>query len=106
MPISNKDYLREYRKNNPEILQKWRRQFKLKKYGITIEEYNKLLEEQDGCCKICGKYFTEYKRDFSVDHNHTTGKVRGLLCNSCNTGIGLLGEDIDILIKAIKYLSL
>jgi len=68
-------------------------------YGISLEEYNKF----DQCCNICGS--SEEGRGFkmNVDHDHNTGKVRGLLCNSCNRGLGLLGE--DNLEKAILYLS-
>ncbi len=75
-------------------------------YGITLEDYDRMFEEQNGKCAICDteEYGgTGYR--FSVDHNHTTGTVRALLCGNCNTGIGLLQEDPAVLAAAIPYLS-
>jgi hypothetical protein len=83
---------------------------KLKKaYGITIEQYEELLSKQDGKCAICnidnnGKYRNK-QRAFAVDHCHTTCKIRGLLCSDCNTGIGLLKDNVNFLESAIKYLN-
>ena len=83
---------------------------KLKKaYGITLEQYEELLSKQDGKCSICGidnngKYRNK-PRAFAVDHCHNTGKVRGLLCSDCNTGIGLLKDNVNYLESAIKYLN-
>jgi hypothetical protein len=80
-----------------------------RKYGITLEEYNKMLENQNGLCAICNspeKVKTDDKvKLLAVDHCHTSGAVRGLLCNACNTGIGKFKEDINILESAIKYLK-
>lgn len=81
------------------------------RFGLSLEDYHLLYTKQNGCCAICGKSITLFvdKKDFSnvacVDHNHTTGEVRGLLCNHCNTGIGLLKEDLSILENAAKYLK-
>ena len=76
-----------------------------RKYGITLEDYDRLLENQEGCCSICG---TDEpgggKGRFHVDHNHITGKVRGLLCNSCNTGLGRFKDSPEVLLKAAAYL--
>lgn len=74
------------------------------------ERYLDLLKEQKGLCKICGNPPTSPTRrglirDFNVDHCHTTGKVRGLLCDSCNIGIGLLGDNPALLKQAIIYLE-
>ena len=83
---------------------------KLKKtYGISLDEYNELLSKQKGKCAICGvnnngKYRNK-PRAFAVDHCHITGKIRGLLCSDCNTGIGLLKDNVNILQYAIKYLN-
>ena len=83
---------------------------KLKKaYGITLEEYEELLSKQNGKCVICnidnnGKYRSKL-RAFAVDHCHSTGKIRGLLCSDCNTGIGLLKDNVNFLESAIKYLN-
>ena len=72
------------------------------KYGITIKEYNTLLDAQDGVCAIC---FGVEKNKLCVDHDHDTGEVRGLLCSKCNRGIGLLGDKVDALQRAIDYLK-
>ena len=74
------------------------------KYGITIKEYNTLLDAQDGVCAIC--FGVEKNKKLSVDHNHDTGEVRGLLCHKCNSGIGLLGDKVDALQRAIDYLKI
>lgn len=90
--------------------QKKTRNKKLKsKYGITETDYNAMLLEQKGVCAICGQVETRICADgsshLSVDHNHSTGKVRGLLCNTCNTMIGLGKDSVDVLAKAIVYLE-
>lgn len=93
-----------YLKNNKLAKQK-NREFKLlREYGISIKEYDTILKEQNGNCKICGNKET-LKRRLGVDHCHTTGKVRGLLCSKCNRGIGMFNDNIDNLNKAIKYLK-
>jgi CRISPR/Cas system-associated protein Cas10 (large subunit of type III CRISPR-Cas system) len=74
------------------------------KRGITIEEFNKLFDKQEGRCAICGRHQIEFKRPLDVDHNHITGKIRGLLCNRCNIAIGLFSENIEVLQRAISYL--
>lgn len=71
------------------------------KYGITEEEFNLRLIKQNNRCAICGGLFVETPR---IDHNHDTGEVRGLLCNSCNGGIGLFKDDLALIKKAIDYL--
>lgn len=76
----------------------------LKKYGINLTVYNLLLRKQNGVCAICGKPESTKKKRLHVDHCHRTSKVRGLLCNNCNTGIGKLGEDVRILEAAIRYI--
>jgi hypothetical protein len=79
----------------------------LKQYGLTLESYDELLQEQGGVCKIC---LTDDPRGqskagrFYVDHNHRTGQVRGLLCNDCNTAIGLLKDSPAIAEVAHQYL--
>lgn len=74
-------------------------------YGITLKDYNKMWELQEGCCAICRKHQSEFTQRLHVDHCHSTGKIRSLLCFNCNTGIGQLKEDIEILKEAIKYLE-
>jgi hypothetical protein len=67
-----------------------------KRFGISLEEYNQMFADQQGCCAICGKHQSEFKRRFAVDHNHETGKIRGLLCLSCNTHLGIYELQKDI----------
>jgi hypothetical protein len=88
----------------------YNRSFSLKKqYGITIEDYNKMFLKQNGCCAICNLHILEInkgiKKNLCVDHNHETGQVRGLLCDKCNRGIGLLQDNKDILLRAYNYLD-
>lgn len=75
-----------------------------KTYGITLEEYDQLLEAQGGGCAICGAKESTRGRRLGVDHNHETKKVRGLLCNHCNSLIGFAKDDTYILQQAIDYL--
>jgi hypothetical protein len=79
-------------------------------FGLTIEDYDKMLETQNGQCGVCGSTTPNKKgfRNLFVDHNHVTGLVRGLLCHKCNTALGLLKTDeqgIANLEKAIQYLK-
>ena len=74
-------------------------------YGITPEKYDEMLAAQGGVCAICKSEDTKHKSDkFSIDHNHSTGEVRGLLCSPCNTGLGLFGDSVDTLMGAASYL--
>jgi hypothetical protein len=73
------------------------------KYGVTKEFLIELYQKQEGKCKICGTK-PSTQRGLHVDHCHTTGAVRGLLCHGCNTGIGAMKENPEILSKAIEYL--
>ncbi len=80
------------------------------KYGIDLDAYEEMLRKQNGVCLICGKSETKKTRyggisTLHVDHDHITGRIRGLLCHKCNCAIGMFCEDIQILEKAIKYLS-
>jgi hypothetical protein len=81
------------------------------KFNITLADYNKLLKNQNNTCAICNKketrkdYRTNITRSLSIDHNHKTGKIRGLLCSKCNNAIGLFNDNVTILNKAINYLK-
>lgn len=76
-----------------------------KAYGIGYQEYLTMLEIQNGACAICGTTDTGNRKAFHVDHCHKTGKVRGLLCGNCNSGIGNLRDDVQLLKRAIQYLE-
>lgn len=75
-----------------------------KRYGVSKEEFYNLLDEQNGVCAICFKC-NSAGRKLNVDHSHETGKVRGLLCANCNTAIGLLKDDKELLVNALNYLG-
>lgn len=72
------------------------------KYKMTPEDYEKLFEKQNGRCDICNK---PQEKTLSVDHNHETGKVRGLLCTHCNQGLGRFKDNVYLLQCAIFYLT-
>lgn len=72
--------------------------------GITLEQYEEMLKNQNGVCCICN-HISEDGRQLCVDHCHNTGKIRGLLCNKCNAGIGFFKDRIDVLSSAINYLQ-
>jgi hypothetical protein len=76
-------------------------QFK-RRYGITIEQYDEMFQEQGGVCAICQQECSTHQ-NLSIDHDHETGKVRGLLCLRCNHTIGRAGEDVELLLKMIDY---
>ena len=89
-----------WRRANPAKAAAVDRRSRLKTYGLTEADYEDMVEEQDGVCLICS--CTEDR--LVVDHDHETGKVRGLLCRACNRGIGLLQDNPMILQKAADYL--
>ena len=101
--LNNKEKIKNYYVNNKDkMLENSKRCRYKNEYGITMSDYNNLFEKQSGCCAICHKFYEA----LCVDHNHMTGKVRGLLCRKCNVGIGVLNDDIKILTDAVKYLSI
>lgn len=110
-----KEHIKEMKKYKINMILKnplYYRNSQLKSlFGITIEQYQKLRKKQNDVCAICGKKETVFDkrinqvRSLSVDHCHKTGKVRGLLCQNCNTAIGRWKDDIKIMKKAIKYLE-
>ena len=74
-------------------------------FGINLEEYNNMLEKQNHCCDICGLHKSNFIRHLAVDHCHSTGKIRGLLCVNCNLAIGNFRDDITLIKKAINYIQ-
>jgi hypothetical protein len=93
----------EIKKQDHERHKRYRRD--LAKYGITLKEYESILIAQNYKCKICGKHVSELNRSLFVDHDHNTGKIRGLLCQYCNSAIGYFNDDGNILLNAIDYLK-
>lgn len=105
------EYSRTWRERqkakNLEAFRERERHHNLKKYGIGTAEFNAMYEHQQGRCAICNRepsYHSRHKR-LHVDHDHVTGKVRGLLCHACNSGIGSFSERREILQAAIHYLD-
>lgn len=98
---------RKRRQENPEHVANIERRSKFKKqYGITLDDYNNMLDKQSGGCGICGSETAGVRtKYFSVDHCHSTGKVRGLLCMKCNRGLGLFNDNTERLLKAVNYLK-
>lgn len=72
-----------------------------KKYNLSLDDYNNMILNQNSKCGICNKE----TKELVIDHNHTTRVVRELLCNNCNTGLGMFYENIDILKSVIKYIT-
>ena len=93
-------------RGTPEFQEGVRRRWLKHKYGITPAEYDALLMAQGGGCGVCGanEQPTDGKR-FHVDHDHGTGKVRGVLCQPCNIILGLANDNCDTLAAAILYLK-
>lgn len=101
----NKEKVKEYKKRKKVHIKNYQKGYRLRKYELTIEKYNEMLLGQNNCCKIClTPKFNNGKR-LAVDHCHKTGKIRGLLCESCNRAIGLLKDDVVVLENAIKYIK-
>ena len=94
----NPDY---WKNRDPNIRRDW---FYRKTYGITLADYDEIIEQQGGRCAICFS-FPYAGRALCVDHDHVTGAVRGLLCDACNRGIGFFQDEPELLRVAIAYLE-
>lgn len=102
------NYMREYRKKNPDVMKR----IDLKKrFRISLEEFELLQQKQNYVCAICLKpersvdRRTQQTRHLAVDHCHTTGKIRGLLCSDCNLALGLVKDDQETLTKMLNYIK-
>lgn len=98
---------KKYADANKQYMSDRQRKYHLQnQYGITEEDYELMLKRQDGKCAICSTDTPTGKwKRFAVDHCHITGIVRGLLCNECNRGMGLLRDNSELLRKAANYLD-
>ena len=109
IPAAGRDY---YERNKPRIQaykkarhQKVKRQVRMAKYGLTVDDYDRMAKQQDYGCALCGlEEWATRDGVLCVDHEHSTGRVRGLLCYNCNLGLGHLKDDPSLLAKAAKYL--
>jgi hypothetical protein len=109
-------HAREYYRTSEYRRARQRQHYVFRRYGIHMEQLERLLDEQNGCCAICKQYWrscvpakhTPYEAIFlhhlCIDHDHLTQRVRGLLCNSCNAAIGFFEEDETRLANAVLYL--
>lgn len=112
---NNPNYNNKYREKNRDKINKrtrdWNKKYPEKRkntdlkysYGLTLIEFNELLAKQDNRCAICSNLIKG--RNIHTDHNHITGKVRGLLCKNCNLGIGLFKDNFSLLIRAADYIK-
>jgi len=94
--------MKEYHLKNKERLNRSR---VLRKFGLSIEDFKKISDEQKGLCKICRLPPNGNNEYLSVDHNHATGKIRGLLCSTCNSGLGYFKDSANYLRAAADYLD-
>ena len=98
---ADKEKMRETRRRWHQTNPKKSREHRLRaRFGITIEQYDAMAAEQEGKCAICKAH-----QKLEVDHDHATGKVRGLLCGFCNKALGGFREDQAVLLQAIGYLQ-
>ena len=109
MSINRREYNKKYYlenkyKRKKEDPQKSTNRQLLNNYGITLEDKNTMVKEQHHKCLICKNKFIS-SRDTHVDHCHSTGKIRGILCRNCNAMLGGSRDDVEILANGIKYLN-
>ena len=94
----------EWRRKNPDKVQQKNRKRKMGYYGLSVDDFDILMEKQNNCCAICKKTCIT-GRALAIDHDHNTNVVRGLLCNKCNQGLGFFNDSIDLLQDAMLYLK-
>lgn len=93
------------RRESPAYKAKYRADSLRRLYGLTVEAFDALLASQGGGCAICSRRDPGWRKDWHVDHDHETGVVRGLLCQSCNLLLGMAKDDPERLAAAIAYLK-
>lgn len=92
--------------NELDVKKKYKNLRLLRQYNISLEEYEFALQQQNFSCLACKTHQSNCKRKtLMIDHCHTTGKFRGLLCHNCNVALGMVKENVDILLNLIKYLK-
>lgn len=101
-PEKRKEYQKTWKERHPEKRKLYTRNSRIRAYGIEPEVYYEMLEKQGNRCAICSSEST--RRAMSIDHNHKTGKVRGLLCDGCNLALGHLEKD-EWVAKVNQYLA-
>lgn len=101
-PEGYRQYKSNYRKGNSDRV---RGHYLKHRYGVSLDTVRSLLKAQGGCCAICSRPLTLEGKGTAIDHDHTTGLVRGVLCICCNTGIGMLQDTPKLLLNAYNYLT-
>lgn len=105
----NRDRINEQQRTlraaDPERYRRYDLSRRLRKFGVTLDQYDALIEAQGGVCAICEGPPNGKDDVFHVDHDHQTGMLRGLLCHSCNTSLGHFRDDVVVLQRAIEYLA-
>ncbi len=99
---------KNHNQERPHIYKAIRRRALYARYGITADQYDQMLSQQGGGCAICGATSEQHERQarpLHIDHDHATGKVRGILCTGCNTGLGKFRDDPSLIQAAIDYLT-
>lgn len=100
------EQIQNWRKNNVGSLRQIERRAHLKRqFGITVEQYEELLASQNECCAICERHSSEFKTRLAVDHDHVTGRIRGLLCTYCNHRLVGRHRDGGLLRKIADYVE-
>ena len=102
-PCRSKHYQEKGKLTRQKPTKEQKRKYLIKSYGLSVHEFEALYTKQHGRCAICNSS-NWGKPSPSIDHDHNTNKVRGLLCNNCNRGLGLLGDSTDNLRSALEYL--
>jgi hypothetical protein len=90
------EQIKKSRIKKQHLARRWR-------YGITQRQFARLVKIRNGKCDICGKVPSGKRKTLQIDHDHSTGKIRGLLCNSCNLGLGYLGDNERLVEKLQRY---
>lgn len=101
----NKGYMKKWRAKNKDACRRYSQKTWLTKHRLTEELYQKMSSEQKDCCAICAAHKDNVSRGLHIDHDHKTGKVRGLLCMNCNTAIGKFRDDTLLLERALDYVK-
>lgn len=111
----SREIAKRYKSNNPDKVAAYnasaakaasQRKYDLRtRFGITPEQYDEMLEAVGGQCPVCGHRPTDDEHRLAVDHNHTTGEIRGLLCKPCNLALGNLGDDPNRIRALARYIE-
>lgn len=102
---AKRHYIKHKDKMNEKNREYWVKYGRYRFYGVEPEEFDTMYSEQEGKCRICSIDIPLRGRETHIDHDHVTGKIRGLLCRSCNLGLGFFKDNIELMEKAVEYLK-